>query len=213
MRFAYADPPYPGKAHLYPEGREVDHRALVRRLCRDYPDGWALSTSAEALRMVLQLCPADVRVAAWVKSPRRARSARALNAWEPVILWRGRLLDTDAAQDLLDVCVARGRHRAYPGALVGMKPPEFAEWTFRQLGARPGDELVDLFPGSGAVSRAWARFVADPSLELRTTVRTRRGGPPRRLTSTSGDRQRSTRRNADRRAGAPPARDRGARVG
>ena len=25
MRFAYADPPYPGMAHRYPENTEVDH--------------------------------------------------------------------------------------------------------------------------------------------------------------------------------------------
>lgn len=36
MRFAYADPPYPGMAHLY-KGHldyagEVDHKALIERL-------------------------------------------------------------------------------------------------------------------------------------------------------------------------------------
>jgi hypothetical protein len=28
MRLAYADPPYPGKAHLYPENSEVDHTVM-----------------------------------------------------------------------------------------------------------------------------------------------------------------------------------------
>jgi hypothetical protein len=54
----------------------------------------------------------------------------------------------------------RGRYRAFPGALVGMKPPQFAVWMFEQLGAAPGDELVDLYPESGAVTEAWRRFVA-----------------------------------------------------
>jgi hypothetical protein len=36
---------------------EVDHAALVARLVADYPDGWALSTSAAALPVVLPLCP------------------------------------------------------------------------------------------------------------------------------------------------------------
>jgi hypothetical protein len=36
-------------------------------------------------------------------------------------------------------------------------------WAFQQLGARPGDELVDLYPGSGAVSQAWRRYTAAPS--------------------------------------------------
>jgi hypothetical protein len=62
-------------------------------------------------------------------------------------------------QDLQDALVYRGRFRAFPGALVGMKPPQFAEWMFRQLGAGPGDRLDDLFPGSGAVSEAWLRHV------------------------------------------------------
>jgi hypothetical protein len=41
---------YPGRAHHYPERTEVDHQALVERLVADFPDGWALSTSAEALQ-------------------------------------------------------------------------------------------------------------------------------------------------------------------
>ena len=41
-----------------------------------------------------------------------------------------------------------------------MKPPQFAVWMFCQLGARPGDELVDLYPGSGAIGEAWRRYTA-----------------------------------------------------
>ncbi len=48
--------------------------------------------------------------------------------------------------------------RAFPGAIVGMKPPQFAVWMVCQLGARSGDELVDLYPGSGAVGEAWRRY-------------------------------------------------------
>lgn len=49
VKFAYADPPYPGhtKRKLYandPQCAEVDHAELVARLVRDFPDGWALST-------------------------------------------------------------------------------------------------------------------------------------------------------------------------
>ena len=57
MRFAYADPPYPGRAHYYPEQTEVDYRAMVERLVAEFEDGWALSTSAEALQDVLAVCP------------------------------------------------------------------------------------------------------------------------------------------------------------
>lgn len=40
-------------------------------------------------------------------------------------------------------------------SLMGRKPLAFSVWLFALLGMRPGDELVDLFPGSGAVSAAW----------------------------------------------------------
>lgn len=42
-----------------------------------------------------------------------------------------------------------------------MKPPQFAVWMFQQLGARAGDELVDLCPGSGAISEAWCRYTGN----------------------------------------------------
>lgn len=94
LRLAYADPPYPGKASYYEGHRdyagEVDHAALIRRLSIEY-DGWALSTSAEALQAVLALCPPGVRVASWHRGERPGRSLAPLNAWEPVIYSGGRL--------------------------------------------------------------------------------------------------------------------------
>jgi hypothetical protein len=163
MVFAYADPPYPGKASIYPEKTEVDHASLLERLTNNYPDGWALSTSSEALRDVLSLCPGRVRVCAWFKGPRHTKSRRALVSWEPLIVSGGRPLRVDVAQDLTDGLVARGRFRRFPGAMVGMKPPAFAEWMFRQLGASSADRLDDLFPGSGAIRRAWARYTGQES--------------------------------------------------
>lgn len=162
MRFAYADPPYPGKAGLYPEREEVDHAQLVERLVAGYPDGWALSTSSGALREVWALCPPDTRLRVWLKNSRRARARDALQSYEALLVWGGRPLPTDVVQDLEDSLVARGRFRAFPGALVGMKPPQFAVWMFRLLGARLGDSLDDLFPGSGAISLAWERYASPP---------------------------------------------------
>ena len=167
MVFAYADPPYPGKASLYPERAEVDHASLLQRLTENYPDGWALSTSSEALRDVLSLCPRGVRICAWFKGPRHTKSRRALVSWEPLIVAGGRPLQVNVAQDLSDGLVARGRFRRFPGAMVGMKPPAFAEWMFRQLGASRADRLDDLFPGSGAIRRAWSRYTAtDPAVTI-----------------------------------------------
>jgi hypothetical protein len=158
MVFAYADPPYPGKSKYYPEKAEVDHASLLERLRINYPDGWALSTSAEALRDVLQLCPPGVRVCAWFKGVRPTRSRRSLCAWEPLIVAGGRPLPVDVVCDVANGLIAQGRFRSFPGAMIGMKPPAYAEWMFRQLGASPYDRLDDLFPGSGAVGVAWRRY-------------------------------------------------------
>jgi len=159
-RFCYADPPYPGRSGYYPERQEVDHAELIARLEAGWPDGWALSTSAAALRDVLALCPPGVRVCAWRRRTRPARSRRTLSAWEPLLVVGGRPLSVEAPQELLDVLDYRGRYDAFPGALTGMKPPEFGVWLFRQLGARPGDKLADLFPGSGAITRAWDLYTS-----------------------------------------------------
>ena len=51
-----------------------------------------------------------------------------------------------------------------PGRVIGAKPAAVCRWIFDLLGAEPGDTLDDLFPGSGAVSRAWAACTGhDPS--------------------------------------------------
>lgn len=155
MRLAYADPPYPGLARRY-YGREpsyageVDHRALIASLEASY-DGWALSTSAAALQELLPLCPPGVRVCAWTKPggvPPGTRGPH--NTWEVVLLKPARR-ERPGVRDSLVCHPARGG-----GSLPGRKPLAFCRWIFRLLGARRGDELVDLFPGTGVVSRAWA---------------------------------------------------------
>lgn len=174
MTFCYADPPYPGLARRYYDCEEVDHRELVRRLVDEFPDGWALSTSAAALPGVLAIVSQvlglelgvhrshECRVAAWIKGSRQGVSHRARSAWEPLIVVGGRPVEMDCHTKLDDVLMWGGRQLSHPGALVGMKPAAFAEWMFRLLGATQGDQFVDMFPGSGSVSRAWDLFV-DPS--------------------------------------------------
>lgn len=168
MSFAYADPPYPGKANYYPEKTEVDHADLIRRLQLQYPDGWALSTSSEASRDVWQLCP-EARLCVWVKAPRQVKSYRVVSSWEALFVAGGRQRREAVAEDLSDCLIYQGRHRAFPGALIGMKPPAFAEWMFRLLGAQEGDSLDDLFPGSGAIGEAWRRY-ADPQATIAMKV-------------------------------------------
>jgi hypothetical protein len=181
LRLAYADPPYPGKAWLYrghPDyAGEVDHAALIRRLSAY--DGWALSTSAAALPAVLALCPAGVRVAAWHRGERPTVSRWPLNAWEPVLFCGGRPLDpsrVDADPSTRRASTHRIQTRrvdslvhgispmtTLPGRVIGTKPAAFCRWLFELLGAAPGDMFDDLFPGSGAVTRAWLAYTTNPS--------------------------------------------------
>jgi hypothetical protein len=156
MRFAYADPPYPGTAARYYRdqpnyGGEVDHAELVASLRTSRYEGWALSTSAAALREVLPLCPKGARVCAWVKPIGVSGLTRGLhNTWEPLIVVGGRRL-RPGFRDWLAAMPARGG-----GDLPGRKPIAFCAFLFQALGMLPGDDLEDLFPGTGIVSRAWA---------------------------------------------------------
>jgi hypothetical protein len=159
MRMAYADPPYPGKARRYGMP-EVDHRKLIDSLLRY--DGWALSTSAEALRDVLPMCPPDVHVCPWVKPIAVTPATFGLhNRWEALIVRPGREL-RPGKRDFLIATPARGG-----GTLVGRKPIAFCAFLFDALGLLPGDTLDDLFPGTGIVSRAWANLSSEYSRDER----------------------------------------------
>ena len=160
MRLAYADPPYPGLSRRYygdhPDyGGEVDHGELLAKLVTY--DGWALSTSARALPLVLGLAHAvepRARVAAWVRGERRVPSSGPLASWEPVIYVPARNVPRlNQPADSL-VCTP-APYRSDPARVIGAKPAAFSSWLFALLGAQAGDDLADLFPGSGAVTRAW----------------------------------------------------------
>ena len=141
-RFAYADPPYPGLSAKYYRDEstfagEVDHRALVASLEASGYAGWALSTSAKALRDVLPLCPVGARVCAWVKPIGVPTATRGIHStWEPVIVVGGRQRPP-GVRDHLRAMPAR-----HGGELMGRKPIAFAAWLFDLLGMQPGDELA-----------------------------------------------------------------------
>jgi hypothetical protein len=158
MNFAIADPPYIGQAKRHyaddPNCAEVDHAELIARLGRDY-DGWALCLSSTTLKTVLALCPDDVRVGAWVKPFASFKpGVNPAYAWEPVIFHGGRPLGRDVAtvRDWVssNITLQRGTH--------GAKPDIFCYWLFHLLGMQAGDTLHDLYPGSGAITRAWEKW-------------------------------------------------------
>ncbi len=163
MKIAIADPPYPGRAHLYADhpdyAGEVDHDALVERLAENY-DGWALSTSAEALYDVLHLIehlePRTYRTLAWVKHTVTV-------SWEPVIVVSAR--KPEGVRDWIQVEPDSYQWREKPDSyVIGQKPEAFCRWVFEWLGAEADDTLDDLFPGSGNVARAWESWCAQPGL-------------------------------------------------
>ena len=160
MRFAYADPPYVGQSkRLYGDhpdyAGEVDHAQLVASLEDNY-DGWALSLSMKSLPMVLKLCPDDLLTLAWVK-PNTAppMGDHRHYSWEPVLVRPMRRPGPYVMTHL--VCnVEQYTFREKPqGYVVGAKPEGFCHWVFDHAGLRPGDDFHDVFPGSGAVTRAW----------------------------------------------------------
>ena len=164
MKFAYADPPYLGcgkshYGHLHSAAAEYDtieaHSNLVNRLTADYPDGWALSCTSGNLHDILPLCPREARIGAWTKP--FASFKPGVNpgyCWEPLI-WMGGRKHGKGRPTVRDYCAVNiTMKRGFPGA----KPEGFCQWVFDLLGAERGDELHDLFPGSGAVGRAWDAF-------------------------------------------------------
>ena len=159
MRIAYADPPYPGCAHLYRDhpdfAGEVDHAALLLDLRSNF-DGFVLHSSSVAMRAVLPLVGDDVRVMPWVKSfAAFKRNVSVAYAWEPVFVRAARkpvVSGRIVMRDWIECPITLRR------GLTGAKPAKVCEWAFEMVGACPDDTLVDLFPGTGAVMAAWEKW-------------------------------------------------------
>ncbi|KKM95084.1 hypothetical protein LCGC14_1191850 [marine sediment metagenome] len=153
MKVAYADPPYIGQAKRYPEKQEVDHTKLIKHL--NTYDAWALSASSPSLKIILPMCPDDVRIAAWVKPFCSFKpNVNPAYAWEPIIFRgaRKRSRDIPTVRDWVSVNITLKK------GLVGAKPKEFCFWLFNLLGLNKDDTLDDLYPGTGIVSQCWGDF-------------------------------------------------------
>lgn len=159
MKIAYADPPYPGCAHLYRDHKdfagEVDHALLIAQLLGEF-NGFVLHTSAPALPMIAPMIGDAARCMAWVK-PFCAfkKNVSVAYAWEPVFVKAARkpVVSTRIVmRDWIDCPITLRR------GLTGAKPEAVCHWAFEMVGACPDDELVDLFPGTGAVTKAWSTW-------------------------------------------------------
>jgi hypothetical protein len=187
MRFAYADPPYLGRGEYYraqhPDAMSWNdpetHCALIERLQADFPDGWVLSLSERSLRTILPMCPPEARVGAWITDRARyaGKAVPVRKHFEPVIFMGGRPY-SDTGNRAADFIITK-QERQPAGQpryamvkqdiragkiFVGKKPAAFARWVFELLGLAAGDELVDLFPGSGAISDALEKWRAQLSM-------------------------------------------------
>lgn len=159
MRFAYADPPYLGMGSKYKDlhdeakiwNNPEAHIDLITQLVDEFPDGWAVSLSAPSLKLYLAHCPDDVRIAVWTKTFHQIRVNVPIQyAFEPVI-WRGGRKDTPVKPMVRDwhtgaIAMRKG--------LYGAKPHHFNLWILDLLQFQPGDELVDLFPGTNGMQAA-----------------------------------------------------------
>jgi hypothetical protein len=113
-------------------------------------DGWAIATSPDGLAAYGTL-PVPCHVMVWVKPNASPGSHRILSKWEAVIVYPpvGRRSNRNGAGSMVDVLTANAPRRGFHGA----KPPEWTRWVLSSLSYNPAtDEVVDLFPGSGAVS-------------------------------------------------------------
>lgn len=155
----YADPPYIGCAHLYrdqPEyAGEVDHARLVDRLQSEF-DGWVLHAAAtpESIATLAPLVASTgARWMSWVKGfAAFKKNVSVAYAWEPVIVKPARkpvVSKRLVMRDWVECSITLKR------GLTGAKPEKVCHWAFEMVGARPEDDMVDLYPGTGAVSAAW----------------------------------------------------------
>jgi hypothetical protein len=168
MKLVYADPPYFGCCALYghhhqqPYGCWDDlatHKTLIGHLDSDH-DGWAYSFSAASLWDIASIMPAGTaRPAAWVK-PFAAfkRNIRVAYTFELVAFKPGRDRSADGAPVTRD-------HLAEPITLrrgfTGAKPERFCRWVLDLLGYLDGDEMTDLFPGTGVMDLVRAQGVLE----------------------------------------------------
>lgn len=170
MKFAYADPPYLGCGSLYAahhaEAHAWDdpetHRRLIERLTDEFPDGWAMSASVPSIPTLVTMLPMH-RQCAWVKPFAVFKpNVGVAYAWEPVFLVGGRrrTRQQPTVRDWFacEITLRKG--------LVGAKPAPVVHWILDLLNVQRGDQVDDLFPGTGVVGRCVeARVSGRPMLD------------------------------------------------
>lgn len=167
MRLAYADPPYLGccskygHRHTEPWGCWDDletHKRLLNYLGTF--DGWAYSMTSGSLHQILPLVDSSVRIASWNKTFAAFKpNVRCAYTWEPVLFIPGRDRSKEGAPLGRDHI---GEPITLKKGLTGAKPERFCQWILMLLGFMSGDDVIDVFPGTGIMSKIVSAGVVDP---------------------------------------------------
>jgi hypothetical protein len=145
----------PGSTHvradIHPEASRWDdlteHRQLMQRLLDEF-DGWAIATTPDGLGAYHPL-PIGTEIGSWHKTNGMPGGGRIVHRWEPVIVYVPIERRHGNSGRVSDALVEAAPRRDFAGA----KPHAWTRWVLDMLGYDPAtDEVVDLFPGSGAVS-------------------------------------------------------------
>ena len=158
MIFAYADPPYYKQgAKRYKEKHQAAsdwdsqqrHLDLIEQLNTTYADGWALSCNPSDLVWMLPATQ-GARICVWTKTFHQIRRTTVQYAYEVVLIKGGRSENArkPMVRDWITGVTTRKK------GLVGAKPHYFNLWVLDLLNVKPGDVLIDLYPGTNGMAEA-----------------------------------------------------------
>ena len=180
MRLAIADPPYLGRADTwygnnhnlgtgcYPADKHPKahiwdnpqtHIDLARNLNDNY-DGFAIACTPHSLSTYLSVLETGsstgIRVMAWIKPNAMPGGNRLTLSWESVIIKmiadrKGR----NKGKHMRDYHIAPAPRKNFTGS----KPESWTHWLLDAIGYQKGDEVIDLFKGSGSVDTAINTYV------------------------------------------------------
>jgi hypothetical protein len=142
------------------------HAALLTELL-DTADGFAIATCPDGIAAYGEVPPA-MRIMAWVKPNAQPGSHRLRSLWEPVLLYapEGRRSNRGGMGLVPDVLI----HPIEAG-FIGKKPQRWTHWVLDALSYQPDvDTALDLFPGSGEVTRAIGTYGLQAALPFEETA-------------------------------------------
>jgi len=181
MKLCIADPPYLGRAvrwygaggcgngygggqaDNHPDAHLWDmpetHINLVKELQDNY-DGWAIAMTVHSLSTYMQAVETNsrngIRVMSWVKPSAVPSGNRIQNIWEPLLVQvPASRKNYKSGKSMQDVLKAGPLRRNF----VGAKPEAWTHWVLDAMGYQDGDEVTDMFGGSGAVNHAIKSYV------------------------------------------------------